>query len=249
MEDLRLSQDVAQFLTDCTMEGLTQYVKRRKEDSVNMEISRAEAWMKGNFIDNAIAQRAKEQNISFKHKMAGYSWEYLQFDIKDSQTDGMNSIIVKNFKTLKSGIQRKGNKLPDYLLKDSSSNADILRRNEKNIHATQQYAQLELLPTIGSAENLDDSSAEKENKFYVVGYTLGTDKNIETLKLLMPNPITQALVEVDDWTKYIVDAPIQPSIDDLSVLQSDMNIPESQYDDTANMKYEIANNTSKENNV
>lgn len=65
----------------------------------------------------------------------------------------------------------------------------------------------------------------------------------------MPNPLTNSLIEVDDWTKYIVDAPIQPSMDDLEVLQSDKNIPESQYDDTANMKYEVADNdSSKESN-
>lgn len=250
MEELRLSQDIAQFITDGTMEGLTQYVKRRKEDARNMEISRAGAWLKGNYIDSAIARKRDELGIAVQHKMAGYSWEYLQFDIADTQ-NGSASIIVKNFQTLNNSINTRKNKLPDYLAKDSSVNIDILKKNQDNFHKTEKYAQLELLPVMDvnadlktSANQFDDNS-----KFYVVGYTLGNDKNINDLKLFMPNPLTNSLIEVDDWTKYIVDAPIQPSMDDLEVLQSDKNIPESQYDDTANMKYEVADNdSSKESN-
>lgn len=247
MQDLNLSQDLAQQFVNGVMKGFTNYVNRRKQDSNDLLISRAGAWMKGNFIDDAVANEVDKLSIDYQIKMAGYSWEYLQFDFFDKFSDTNNSLIVKNYKTLTNGMSDRDNKLPDYLAKDAIGNVDILNKNKEKIRSTGNSIQLELLPTVlDNSENVTAKSSNYQNRFYVVGYNLGTDGNIELLKLLMPNPSTNSLVEIKDWTEYIVDAPIQPNVDDLTILNSDKDVPEGQYDDSSSMKYEVANDNTIE---
>lgn len=248
MDELLLNQDITQILVNSTMTGYTNYVKRRKQDVSELIISRAGTWMKGNYIDDAVAKESEQYGVKHQTKMAGYSWEYLQFDYYDKHTDSINSIIFKNYKTLVNGIHSKNNKLPDYLARDSIGNIDILRKHQNDIQPTNKAIQLELLPpTFNSLSDKEDKilSNNEQHRFYVIGYNLGKDGNIEFLKLLMPNPVTNALVEVEDWTKYIVDAPVQPNPDDLIVLQNEKEVPEGQYDDTSNMNYEVADNSEK----
>ncbi len=246
MQDLGFTQDVSQIFVNGIMAGFTDYVKRRNQDADSLIVSRAGAWMKGNYIDSAVANEARLNNIGYQAKMAGYSWEYLQFNYYDKQQDVMNNVILKNYKTLVNSINIRNNKLPDYLVHDSVGNIDILKKYEEEIHATNQAVQLELLPSASNDKEVLLNSDQRH--FYVVGYSLGQDGGIDSLKLLMPNPIKNSLVEVEDWKEYIVDAPIQPNPDDLELLQGDKGIPESQYDDTSNMKYEIANNTEEKDN-
>lgn len=248
MTELKLSQDIAQFFVNNTMKGYANYTRRRKQDAENMIVSRAGAWLKGNFIDTAIAKASATANISYQKRFAGYSWEYLQFNFYDKSTDSVNSIILKNYKTLKSSIKGRKNKLPDYLAQDSIGNVDILDENRDIIHSTGEAVQLELFPhtTLINSKNVEFKNKADNHRFYVVGYTLDSEKNISSLKLIMPNPKNNALVEVADWTKYIEEVPIQPDIDDLLVLQSDKNIPEEQYDDNSNMKYQIADDSQEQ---
>ena len=158
----------------------------------------------------------------------------------------MNNVILKNYKTLTNSISNRNNKLPDYLAHDSVGNIDILKEHKEKIHATGQAVQLELLPQISTSK--EKLSKTNSSRFYVVGYSLGQDGGIESLKLLMPNPVTNSLVEIEDWKEYIAEAPIQPNPDDLNLFQDEKNIPEAQYDDTSNMKYEIADNAEEKDN-
>lgn len=179
--------------------------------------------------------------------MAGYSWEYLQFNFFDKQLEINKSLIFKNYRTLTRGMHNRNNKLPDYLAKAALGNVDILKRNKEKIHKTGESVQLELLPSVSNNfQKVETVANNMQSRFYVVGYNLGRDGNIEFLKLLMPNPSTNSLVEIENWTKYIVDAPEQPDVDDLIIFQNEKDIPEGQYDDTSNMKYEVADNKEKE---
>ncbi|EEJ71491.1 hypothetical protein [Lactobacillus ultunensis] len=247
MKELEFNQDISQSFVNGTMAGFTDYVKRRNQDSRDLIVSRGGAWMKGNFIDNAVANEVKKLgNFNYQIKMAGYSWEYLQFSYYDKQSDIVNNVILKNYKTLTNSISNRNNKLPDYLAHDSVGNIDILKEHKEKIHATGQAVQLELLPQISTSK--EKLSKTNSSRFYVVGYSLGQDGGIESLKLLMPNPVTNSLVEIEDWKEYIAEAPIQPNPDDLNLFQDEKNIPEAQYDDTSNMKYEIADNAEEKDN-
>lgn len=247
MTELDLPQDVAQMFVNGTMEGFTHYTERRRQDANELTISRAGAWLKGNYIDDAVAKGISNSDIRFQKKFAGYSWEYLQFDYCDKATQVVNSVILKNYKTLKSSVQKKGNKLPDYLSNDAIGNIKILSKNKDLIRPTDETVQLELFPsTISDSIKAVDGNAD-DHHFYIVGYTLGKDKNISSLKLIMPNPQNNTLVEVADWTQFIEEAPVQPSEDDLVILQDDKNIPEEQYDNNSTIEYQIAEDSEKQN--
>lgn len=246
MEDLSFTQDLTQQFVNGAMRGFTKYVRRRNKDMNDLLVSRGGAWMKGNFIDDGVAKELAHSDVKHQIKMAGYSWEYLQFNFFDKRLGVNNSLIFKNYRTLTSGMHNRNNKLPDYLAKDALGNVDILKKNEENIHKTGESIQLELLPSVSNnSQKAEVMVNDTQNRFYVVGYNLGRDGNIEFLKLLMPNPSTNSLVEIENWTKYIVDAPEQPDMDDLSIFQNEKDIPEGQYDDTSNMRYEVVDNNKE----
>ena len=245
MTRLDLSQDITQLFVNAAMEGFTHYTERRKQDAEDLTISRAGTWLKGNYIDDAVAKAISRSEINIQRKFAGYSWEYLQFDYYDKAMQVMNSVIFKNYKTLKSSVQKKGNKLPDYLSNDAVGNIKILDRNKDVIRPTDETVQLELFPSTVS-DNMRVVDIDNHH-FYIVGYTLGNDKNISSLKLIMPNPNNNALVEVADWTRFIEDAPVQPNEDDLIILQSDKNIPEEQYDSNSTIEYQLVEDSEKQN--
>ncbi|AAS08874.1 hypothetical protein [Lactobacillus johnsonii] len=246
MTDLGFTDDMAQQFVNGAMKGFTDYVRRRKEDADKLIVSRGATWMKGNYIDDGVAKELANTGVEYQRKMAGYSWEYLQFNFFDNQSGINNSLIFKNYRTLTSGMRSKSNKLPDYLAKDALVNVDILRKNKEKIHKKGESIQLELLPLAPDySEQVETQVNGIQSRFYVVGYQLGNDGNLDTLNLLMPNPSTNSLVEIENWNKYIVDAPIQPQMEDLSIFQNEKDIPEGQYDDTSNMRYEIADNNKE----
>lgn len=47
-----------------------------------MKISSAYAWVRGNHIDDQIAEECNDMDISFTKAKAGYTWGYLQCNIE-----------------------------------------------------------------------------------------------------------------------------------------------------------------------
>lgn len=78
----RMSADVNQSIVNGILQGYKNYLEERKAKRAEMKISSAYAWVRGNHIDDQIAEECNEMDISFTKAKAGYTWGYLQCNIE-----------------------------------------------------------------------------------------------------------------------------------------------------------------------
>lgn len=198
------------------MEGYNEYLDIRREKLKTMRISGAYAWVKGNHIDDKVAEVCSDYGVESKIAKAGLTWQYLQFNYGEEKI----LFIVKNARyfnkdQVDKGKDAKGrtrNKKISYMTKlmEINSKVDFSKvRTEKVSEEIVNY-QLELFESLPLSENdhreiekIQSHSGSLFDSFYIVTYALDENHVISNISLFMPSPKDNKAYLVEDLTKFI----------------------------------------------
>jgi len=227
----RLDSDVNQSIVNGILQGYKNYLDERKEKSIEMNISTAYAWVKGNHIDDQTAEECKSLNIHFKKAKAGYTWGYLQFNIDQSRK---SMFIIKNgqYFNQKNFVRRKGvtsqaksdEDESSYLKRLSKINEKVVFPEEPSIFTKEQEKQITILDdhTLKELEKSEAKAlAEEYDQFLIVTYEINEFFAIEKIRLLMPNPGNHIAYEIEDLSEYIGTSTVSFDDVDFDILNDD----------------------------
>lgn len=219
MEQYGLDPALYQVIVDGTLSGYKNYLNERLEKKKTMTVSGAYAWTKGNHIDDQIALLGKQVGIDYTLEKAGYTWEYLQFTLQ--QTNEKFMVIIKNSKMIKKTFEGNGTKTKNqehYLYELADINSEILKNNRDNFVRQPQQISLELnLPELKSSYIKEKiNSNEKFSRFYIVTYEIDDQsKLITSILLTLPDSEDMSLLQVANLTNYISTSSIQITHEDV----------------------------------
>ena len=113
------SEKLCQLIVDGIIKGYKDYLDVRKRAKEELMVSTAYAWVKGNHIDNSVyGMCCKSGILDYKIDMAGYTWEYLQFTLEESDKKYLlfikNSIMMYQTFNAKIAQRKKNNYLYEY---------------------------------------------------------------------------------------------------------------------------------------
>ncbi|MDF7682282.1 hypothetical protein PT287_01935 [Lactobacillus sp. ESL0679] len=233
MTDLKLHENINRLIVDGIQQGYKDYleVRRSAVEKYDLKVSSAYSWIKGNHIDSSVNKECSNNEMfSSEVKIAGTSWEYIQFYLKNLSEKYM--LIIKN-SSIKDKIfngkvdkKKKNNYLYGYAGINNKFNDDI-RNKEKLPHNT--FIQM-TIPEF--ADDSDKNKAEEDlknyDRFYVVTYEI--DKNTQRIKritLCMPSQ-EMVLHEIDDLTPLIANSKVIINDDELEIAKDD-KFPNEEY--------------------
>lgn len=229
-----LPGDLNQLVVDGILKGYKEYLSIRRRAQRELRVSAAYAWVKGNHIDSCVDELcSNHESIESSIELAGYTWEYIQFHLKDSKEKYL--VIVKNSRGINKTFNGKMDKInrENYLYDYAGINNSLIEDGALKSVQTNQVIQLELsLPEMDAIQkNVALQAPEGYNRFYVVTYEFeaGT-KMISKIALTLPNQQEMRLVEVADLTPLIELSDYKITDDELEVIQGDL-FPDSIYAD------------------
>lgn len=246
MQQYRFTDEVNEKIVSGILNGYKNYVEERNHKYRTMKISAAYAWVKGNHIDDQMANECKEIGITYNTAKAGYTWGYLQFHSGDTKS----MFIVKNAKYFNSEnfpkgkgikVNKKRNNDENYLKKLSEINYNIDFPADSLF--SKKYYGVETLSIfddniLKSLEKTEVSKLKKEyEKFYIVTYEIDEAYMISEIKVWMPNPVNDRAYEVDDLSHLIELSAV--SFDDIDTDILDNDDQEYDYNSPAATHYEI----------
>lgn len=236
MGDFELPEKLSQLIVDGILKGYKDYLEVRRRAEKELKISGAYAWVKGNHIDSSVDETCSKydeikSSIESSIEKAGYTWEYIQFVLKDSQEKYL--VIIKNSRGLSKTFNGKAKqaKQDNYLYEYAGINNRLLENNSLQSFTTNKIVQLELsMPEINAIQkNIALSAPEGYNRFYVVTYEFDQQsKMISKIALTLPNQREMILMEVADLTLLIEKSEYKISEEELAVVQGD-KVPDSIY--------------------
>lgn len=210
MKKYELANNLNEKIVDGLMKGYQEYIDVRKEKYRAMRISGAYAWVKGNHIDDKVAEACADENIDIKLAKAGVSWQYLQF----RQEKDKVLFIIRNARYFNENEVSKGrdihgntvNRNKAYLEDLMNINSDIdFGHIENQATSRIETIQLELSDLfVDETESRAIKQLENEfERFYMITYTIDEAHNISKISLYMPNPINNKAYFIEDLTVYI----------------------------------------------
>ena len=203
------------------MNGFEAYLNERKLKNEELEISGAFAWTRGNFIDDAIAKECKLNGMKFNKRTAGYSWEYLDYEVED--TNEKYLVVVKS-PAFKKEYQKENKSFPkNYINQMSESiNGDLVESEDfkKFVGKSENYTLEVGLPFKQSKLNL---AQNEYSRFYIIVYDFNVEKNISEIASYIPSS-DGTLYKIEDLTKHIEDSGVIITDDLLDALNIDENI-------------------------
>lgn len=231
MKDFDLSNDLNQSIVDGILKGYKEYLAVRKEAKEKLKVSAAYAWVKGNHIDSSVDELCSStDNVESSIEKAGYTWEYIQFLMKEK--DEKYLIIVKNGRGITKTFNGKTSKVnqDNYLYELAGINNPLVSTGKLKSINSDRAVQLELsLPEVFVIDKKVAMEApEGYNRFYVVTYEFDEASMISRIALTLPNQQDMTLVEVSDLTPFIESSAFNISNEELEVVQND-KIPDSMY--------------------
>jgi hypothetical protein len=236
MKNVALPEKLSQLIVDGILKGYKDYLNVRKRAKQETKISAAYAWVKGNHIDSSVDEMCSnyedvEISIESRIEKAGYTWEYIQFTLKE--TDEKFLVIVKNIRGIQKTFNGKVNRVnPDnYLFEYAGINNSLIEKNDIRSITSNQNIQLELsFPEMEAIQkNVALQAPEGYNRFYIVTYEFDQDsKMISKIALTLPNQQEMSLVEVANLTPLIERSEYSIRDDELKTVQTD-KIPDSIY--------------------
>lgn len=243
MEKIELPIELSQLIVDGILKGYKDYLAVRKRAQDELKISGAYAWVKGNHIDSSVDETcSKYKEIESSIEKAGYTWEYIQFVLKESKEKYL--VIVKNSRGIKKTFNGKIDKVKkeNYLYEYAGINNSIIKSKAVQSVQLDEGIQLELsLPEIEAIQkNVALSAPEGYNRFYVVTYQFDEEKMISKIALTLPNQKEMSLIEIADLTPLISTSEFKIHSIELEVVQGD-KVPDSIYgEDEQLFGYEVA---------
>ena len=233
-----LPDQLSKLVVDGILKGYKEYLSVRRRAQQELKVSAAYAWVKGNHIDSSVDETcskydAIESSIESTVEKAGYTWEYIQFILKDSQEKYL--VIVKNGRGIAKTFNGRTKKVnqENYLYEYAGINNPLVEEKSLKTKDSDRVIQLELSLTEIEAIQTKVSlqAPEGYNRFYVVTYEFAPDsKMISKIALTLPNQQEMILVEVADLTPLIEKSEFSISEDELEIVKSD-KVPESIYAD------------------
>ncbi|RKL65862.1 hypothetical protein CR203_18600 [Salipaludibacillus neizhouensis] len=246
MKEYRFNRQVNQKIVNGVLQGYKNYIQERIEKDLQMKISSAYAWVKGNHIDDQTAVECEEIGINYKKARAGYTWGYLQFIASNDQS----MFIIKNNKYFDQdnfpdgkGVNGKKRSHNDenYLKKLSRINnkvdfpTPLTLLSEENVPHSMSILDDAVLKSL---EDSDVSNLQEVyNKFYIFTYSLDQANMVSSIKMWMPNPANDKAYLVEDLTELIDASSVDISGIDTSVLEDDQS--EFDFDSPAAIEYDI----------
>lgn len=235
--------ELDQSIVDGIIRGYKDYLAVRADMQKRLAVSGAYAWTKGNHIDSFVNDECRKYDrIESTIKKAGYTWEYLQFTITESQEKYL--LLIKNSGGLKRIFtgQAQTAKPDNYLANFAKINDQLV--NDNQLHATDsnKFIQLELtMPELVAGEEADTLEVPTGyDRFYVVTYEFDDAKMISRIALTLPNQQEMKLVEVADLTPLIASSTVSINDEELEPVKND-KIPASVYgNDVATFGYGVA---------
>lgn len=210
MEKYKLANKLNEKIVDGLMKGYEEYIDVRREKFSTMRISGAYAWVKGNHIDDKVAEVCTDENVDFKLSKAGVSWQYLQF----RQERDKVLFIIRNARYFNENEVSKGtdihgqtvNRKKQYLEGLMNINSDIDFGHIEN-QTTSRFKTIQLeLSDLFVDEKESRAIKQLESKFerfYIITYTIDEAHNISKISLYMPNPVNNKAYLIEDLTVYI----------------------------------------------
>ncbi|MED1604957.1 hypothetical protein P4U90_06420 [Cytobacillus kochii] len=196
MMNYKFSPELSQAIVDGILKGYRHYIHEREQKKREMLISTGYAWVKGNHIEDAVAQECRKLGIQFEFSKAGYAWGYLKFENKAT-----NSLFI-----IKSGgpspQSSPSRKEEHYLVELSKINRHIDWQQLEQMNEVGEQLMLEEV-TSQNFEQLSfgefDSLKQTFDQFYIVSYEMDETKLLSKIQLLMPTPGMKKIHLVEDW--------------------------------------------------
>lgn len=208
MVSYKLSQEMNQCIVDGIAKGYKEYLKVREEKLENMRISHAYAWVKGNHIDDQVAEACADLGVKYQHSKAGLSWKFLKFETEDESI----SFIIKNAKYFNKQAVINGKDAKGRIGEKKTYLAELVEKNHKinfdevDTVETDDIIQLGFEDIFGL--NSEDEADLRENiseidRFYLVTYELDPAHMISDISVFLPNPKNNKAYLVDNLTAYL----------------------------------------------
>lgn len=247
MKEYRFNQEVNQKIVDGILHGYKNYIQERVEKNMQMKISTAYAWVKGNHIDDQTAIECEDIGIDYKKARAGYTWGYLQFTAANDRS----MFIVKNGKyfdednfPIGKKVTRRKNKVQEenYLKKLSRVNRNIdfpaphsLFDDEKNAPVNMTLLDDTVMKSL---EDTDVSRLQDEfDKFFIITYEIDQANMVSSIKSWMPNPADDTAYLTEDLTELIESSSVDLSELDTTVLENEQ--VDFDYESPAAIEFDI----------
>ncbi|HEO5093958.1 TPA: hypothetical protein VA241_000489 [Streptococcus agalactiae] len=199
----------AQEIVNNIIMGYNNYLQMRIEKKEEMSVSTGFAWTKSNYIDDAFD---KSQSKFLKRdalKKAGESWEYLQFcaDTKFGKT----LILFKGESRSKQVFGKSSRTKSSYLYENASINKEIVKTYSGDKDAKEITIQLDLFT---------EDFKSKFDCFLMISYEPNQSERrlLKSVKVLLPDPISDKLLDIQDLSTYISSSPIQPIEDPKNII-------------------------------
>ncbi|WP_195257674.1 spr1630 family ClpXP-sensitive toxin [Bacillus paralicheniformis] len=230
------SDSLSEQIVRGILKGYKSYLGERREKKNSMKISSAYAWVKGNHIEDAVANTCSPNNLEYISSKAGYTWGYLQFVNEEEKV----LFIIKNGGALKRSIltNRKKEDENNYLMELSNINSDLTIFEEQTINKdveTSGQMCLQLFDNLHSPENEEELREEirqiqgKYNRFYIVTYEIDEGKMISSINLYLPAPGLSKFYLVSDWTDLIDKAGIEFGEEDFASVKDESSTPPEEF--------------------
>ncbi|GGD02289.1 spr1630 family ClpXP-sensitive toxin [Pontibacillus salipaludis] len=220
MKKYKFENDFAQGIVDGILQGYKDYLGVRKEKKIELEISSAYAWVKGNHIEDAVSQKVPEFGVTYNHSKAGYAWGYLQF----TQEDEKVLFIIKH--GMKHGTKipstKKRNVETNYLAKLSRINSDATFNEIEDDKEFNEQLTFDDFPLIDEELNEEVTEISRQHdRFFIISYTTDNNKMISEIELLLPNPNENVLYRVESWTELIENSNVSIDATELDVVSGE----------------------------
>lgn len=208
MKKYRFSNEINESIVDGIIEGYKDYLRLRKEAARNLKIHSAYAWVKGNHIDHHVAVQCEKLGVESKPCKAGFTWQYLQFYIKDTKS----LFLIKNARYFDSNAVDKGKDASGRVRKKKSAYMEEFININRNIafpHINtnnSQSLQLGLFDEMPFEVISKESAIENVksyDRFYIVTYEIDENYLISKILLWMPNPENNMAYLVQDLSELI----------------------------------------------
>ncbi len=204
----------AQEIVNNIIMGYNNYLQMRIEKKEEMSVSTGFAWTKSNYIDDAFD---KSQSKFLKRdalKKAGESWEYLQFcaDTKFGKT----LILFKGESRSKQVFGKSSRTKSSYLYENASINKEIVKTYSGDKDAKEITIQLDLF----NDDLFTEDFKSKFDCFLMISYEPNQSEQrfLKSVKVLLPDPISDKLLDIQDLSIYISSSPIQPIEDPKNII-------------------------------
>lgn len=239
-----LDNDLSQSIVDGILKGYKEYLDLRRKAQKALKVSGAYAWVKGNHIDSSVDEICSNyDNIQSSIERAGYTWEYLQFTLKESKEKYL--VIIKNSRgaSMTFNGNLDSNKKENYLYEYAGINNSIIDSDLLQSVESERFVQLELsFPELEAInKNTSMKAPEGYDRFYVVTYEFDPQsKMISKIALTLPNQSKMTLVEVADLTPLIDNSVYSITDEELEIVKRDI-VPEGIYSgEDQSFGYEVA---------